>query len=416
MTELKQNLEKIQDRSFFQELNGTATGVAFKNLNFKKELLSYLAKVESATVADLCKELGLSTPKVTTLINSLIDDGLIEDYGKVESTGGRKPNLFGLTSNSAFFIGVDIKQNHINIGLSDLQKRLIEIKNNIRFKLDNNVESLDTLCSLINEFINGTSIPREKILGLGINLSGRVNYSTGYSYSFYNFSEEPLSEVISSKIGIKVFIENDSRAMAYGEFCAGVVKDEKNVLFLNLDYGIGLGILINGQLYYGKSGFSGEIGHIPLFKNELLCHCGKKGCLETEASGWALTRFFIEKIKQGSTSSVTHLRQDINNIQLKDIIQAAHKDDVLAIELIAKIGENLGRALAVLINLYNPELVILGGSLATTQDYISLPIKSAINKYALNLTKQDTVIKISLLGERAGIIGACLLARNRLLT
>lgn len=413
MAESKLN---AQSSSFFQELNDNTTGVAFKNLNFKKELLTFLTRTESATVADLCKELGLSTPKVTTLVNSLIEDGLIEDYGKVESTGGRKPSLFGLTPNSAFFIGIDIKQNHINIGLSDLQKKLIETKSNISFKLDNNVESLDNLCLLINNFINELPVPKEKILGIGINLSGRVNYATGYSYSFYNFSEEPLSEVIASKVGLRVFIENDSRAMAYGEFCAGVVKDEKNVLFLNLDYGIGLGILLNGQLYYGKSGFSGEIGHIPLFKNEILCRCGKKGCLETEASGWALMRLFIEKIEEGSTSSLTNTHKNINDIQLKDIIQAAHEDDVLAIELIAEIGENLGRALAVLINLYNPELVILGGSLATTEDYISLPIKSAINKYSLNLTKQDTAIKTSLLGERAGIIGACLLVRNRLLT
>ncbi len=250
---------------------------------------------------------------------------------------------------------------------------------------------------------------------MGVNLSGRIYYATALSYSFFYFNEEPLSKIIESKVGIRTFLENDSRAMAYGEFCAGVVNGEKDVLFLNLDHGIGLGIVMNGQLYYGKSGFSGEFGHIPLFKNEIICHCGKKGCLETEASGWALTRMVQEKLQEGSSSVLTGRKSALPEIQLEDIIAAAIADDMLAIELIGAIGENLGKGIALLINLFNPELVILGGSLAVTGEYIRLPIKSAINKYSLSLVSNDTQLKMSKLGERAGIIGACLLVRNRML-
>src|SRR5690606_25453235 len=114
------------------------------------------------------------------------------------------------------------------------------------------------------------------------------------SYSFFHFGEEPLSKVLESALGIKVYLENDSRASAYGEFSSGVVTVERNVLYLNLDDGLGMGIMFDGQLYYGKSGFAGEVGHIPFFGNEIICQCGKKGCLETEASGWALTRIFKE--------------------------------------------------------------------------------------------------------------------------
>ncbi|MBB5439271.1 putative NBD/HSP70 family sugar kinase [Pedobacter sp. AK017] len=404
-------------KTFFEELNSeNVTGVAYKNVSLKKNVISYFANVGNATIADLCKELNLSAPKVTALLSDLILDGLIKDYGKVESTGGRKPNLYGLVPDSAFFIGVDIKQNHINIGLSDLQKNLIKVSEKLPYHLDNNKESLESLCSLIIDFINELTIPKEKLLGIGINLSGRINYATGYSYSFFYFNEEPLSKIIETKIGIRVFLENDSKSMAYGEFSAGVVGAEKNVLFLNLDHGIGLGILINGQLYYGKSGYSGEFGHIPLFDNEIICHCGKKGCLETEASGWALTRMFKERLLEGSSSILSQNNASTAALKMEDIINAANNDDVLAIELIARIGENLGRGIALLINLFNPELVILGGSLAATEEYIRLPIKSAINKYSLSLVNQDTNLKMSKLGERAGIIGACLLVRNRLLS
>lgn len=403
-------------KTFFEELNTeNITGVAYKNLSIKKNILSHFANIGNVTIGDLCSELKISTPKITSLLANLIEDQLIKDYGKVKSSGGRKPNLYGLIPESAFFIGVDIKQNHINIGLSDLQKNLIKVNEQIPYQLENNKESLEALILLINDFITKLTIPRKKILGIGINLSGRINHCTGYSYSFFHFSEEPLSKVIESRVGIRVFLENDSRAMAYGEFSAGAVTTEKNVLFLNLDHGIGLGILVNGKLYYGKSGYSGEFGHIPLFNNEIICHCGKKGCLETEASGWALTYMLKERLKEGASSILTRNKIKPDCITMEDIISAAIKDDMLSIELIAKVGENLGRGIAILINLFNPELVILGGCLATSEEYLSLPLKSAINKYSLSLVNQDTVVKISKLGERGGVIGACLLTRDKLL-
>ena len=390
-------------------------GVSGKKSDPKKIILGYFANNGNNTIPDLSKDLDVSVPKVTSVLNELISDGLIRDYGKIESTGGRKPNLYGIVPDSAFFIGVDVKQSHINIGLSDLQKNLVNVAEKLPFKLTNTPESLESLCVYIQDFIKQLDVPSERILGIGINLSGRINYTTGHSYSFFHFDENPLAGVIEARVGIPVFLENDSRAMAYGEFCAGVVDEEKDVLFLNLDYGIGVGILFDGQVYYGKSGYAGEVGHMPIFDNERICHCGKKGCLETEASGWALTRMFREKLAEGSSSVITAKGIKPEDITMDDIIEAALNDDVLAIELIARVGENLGRGIAALINVLNPELVVLGGSLISTGDYLYLPIKTALNKYSLSLVNNDSQLKISQLGERAGILGACLLVRNRLL-
>ncbi len=405
--------------TFFEELNDENTfGVALKNIQLKKSIISFLCRNGSYTIADVCKEVNLSVPKVTNLITELINDGLVEDLGKIESTGGRKPNLYGMVGNSVFFLGVDIKQDHINIGLTDLQRNLIEIKQGIPYKLTNSQEALTELISIIKNFIKNLSVKKEKILGLAVNLSGRINYATGYSYSFFNFNEEPLAKSLEKELNIKTFLENDSRAMAYGEFNSGLVQGEKNVLFLNLDYGLGMGVMINSQLYYGKSGFAGEFGHIPLFNNNIICQCGKKGCLETEGSGWALTRNFKEKIEAGTSSILIQKGKKsltLEQITMDNIIEAANNDDVLAIDLIADLGDKLGRGIALLINIFNPELVILGGSLSKTGEYLTLPIKSAINKYSLSLVNSDTNIKLSSLGEQSGVIGACLLARNRLL-
>ncbi|HAK10872.1 MAG TPA: ROK family transcriptional regulator [Chitinophagaceae bacterium] len=394
----------------------SSTGVALKNKTLKKLIFNFLDKTESSSITELSKELNISVPKTTSLVNELIEDGLISDYGKIDSTGGRKASMYGLVPEACFFLGVDVKKYYVNIGLMNFKKQLVTQKNRIPFRLENTPESLSQLIQLIQGFIKEAPVKKDKVLSMGINLSGRINQTIGYSYSFFHFQEEPLSSFIENKIGIKTYLENDSRAMAYGEFMCGEVNTEKNVLFVNMDYGIGLGILIDGKVYYGKSGFSGEFGHMPFFENEIICHCGKKGCLETEASGTALIRRFREKIVQGSSSSVIKKNTSVADITLTDLIQAANTEDMLCIELLAEIGEKLGKGLAVLINVFNPELIILGGTLSETGDYLRLPTKSAINKYSLSLVNTDTQLKLSKLGEKAGILGACLLARNKVLT
>lgn len=378
-------------------------------------ILGYLANHGSMTLPELGKRLNISVPKVTVLVNELRNEGLVSDYGKVDSSGGRKPNLYGVAAEAAYFIGVDVKQSHITIGLLNLDKTLVRNSGKMDYELTNTVESRDTLCGHILDFISGLSVPKDRIKGVGINLSGRVNYRTGHSYSYFHFDDRPLSEIVEEKIGFPVFLENDSRAMAYGEFCLGAVENEKDVLFLNLDYGIAVGILMGGELYYGKSGYAGEFGHMPVFNNEYICRCGKKGCLETEAAGWALERMFRDKVREGSSSLITTKIADPDRITMEDIIEAAIADDVLAIELIAQLGDNIGRGIASLINVFNPELVILGGGLLATGDYIGLPIKTAINKYSLSLVNNDTRLVHSKLGEQAGLLGACLLVRNRFL-
>jgi predicted NBD/HSP70 family sugar kinase len=397
----------------FSEEN--ASGVAYKNRILKRQIINYLDTSGSVTIADLSKELNVSAPKITTMVIELMEDGLIKDYGKEDSTGGRRASLYGLVSDSCFFIGVDIKRYYINIGLLDFKKNMVTIKEKIPYTLENTVESYNQLIEIINDFIEESPTEKNKILGMCINLSGRVNHTTGYSYSFFHFHEEPLSQTIEKQIGIRTFVENDSKAMAYGEFCSGIVTKEKNVLFVNMDYGVGLGILIDGKMYYGKSGFSGEFGHIPFFTNEIICHCGKKGCLETEASGYALLRNFNKKMENGSNSSLSKRGKQQEELRVVDIVKAANKEDILSIELIADIGEKMGKGLAVLINIFNPELVIIGGIFAECGDFIRLPIKSALNKYSLNLVSNDTQLSISKLGEKAGVMGGCLMARNRIL-
>lgn len=398
---------------FFSEDTITG-GVAYKNKSLKKEIIRHLNRSGDLTIPELSRELNTSIPKTTSLVSEMIKDGLILDQGKMDSTGGRRANIYGLMSTACYFIGVDVKRYYINIGLMDFKKHMVKTEEKIPYPLENTQQSLQALINIIRKFIREQGIPKHKILGMGINLSGRINNNTGYSYSYFHFQEEPLAATIQQELGIRTFLENDSNAMAYGEYASGVVSNEKNVLFINLDYGTGSGIIIDGRVYYGKSGFSGEFGHIPFYDNDIICGCGKKGCLETEVSGQALLRKVRQRIASGS-STILLKKGNPDDLKLEDLIDAARHEDVLMIELLAEMGEKLGRALAVLINLFNPELVILGGTLSETGDYLRLPVKSALNKFSLSLVNNDTELKTSKLGEMAGVMGACLIARNKVL-
>ena len=227
----------------------------------KKKIIHYYIANGDATIADLCKEMDLSIPTVTKLVGELLEEGYILDFGKQETSGGRKPNIYGLNPESGYFIGVDVRRDSINIAAVDFKGKFISVEDEVPFTLENTPAALENLCIIIDEFIGSLKVSRDKILSVGINITGRVNPISGYSYSFFYFEEKPLSLIIEERLKLKVYIENDTRAMAYGEYMKGAVKGEKNLIFVNISWGLGVGIILDGKLYYGKSGFSGEFGH-----------------------------------------------------------------------------------------------------------------------------------------------------------
>ena len=380
-----------------------------------KRIIAYYLNNSTSTIPELSKELNLSVPTIAKVIAEMCEDGYIVNCGKMDTGKGRSPVIYGLAPDSGYFIGVDLMSNGLNLGLMNFKGELVKLDMDVPYQYRNSQEGLDELCGHVTDFIEQLDIAKERILNVGVNIPGRVNPEMGHSFSRFNFEERPLVDLMAERIGCRVYIDNDTRAMTYGEMSKGVVKGEKDVIFVNLSWGIGCGLILNGELYTGKSGFSGEFGHIAVFDNEILCHCGKKGCLETEASGSSLHRKFIDKLQHGHSSLLTQQKNYDPKapISLEDIIKVALQEDMLAIELIEEVGNALGKHTASLINLFNPELVIIGGTLATAGDYLLLPLRSAIKKYSLNLVNKDSQIKVSKLGEKAGLLGASLLARSK---
>lgn len=387
-----------------------------KTAQIKRQIISHFIEKGPATITELAKVLNLSVPTVTKFITELIQCKCIKDYGKLETSGGRYPLLYGLDPEAGYFVGVDVKHRYINIGIIDFVGDMQKTYYDIPYNLESTPESMNQLCDIILDVIEQSGYQKSDILNVNINLPGRINPDTGYSYTYFNFTLDiPLCKMLGERLGLSVSIDNDTRGMAYGEYTQGcaVGMNVQNVLYVNVSWGIGLGIILGGQIYLGKSGFSGEFGHISNYDNQILCHCGKKGCLETEVSGQAMHRMLHERIRAGQSSILSERVLGGEAITMTDIIQAAVQEDILCLEILSDIGKKLGKQIASLINVFNPELVIIGGSLSLTGDYLTQAIQTVVRMYSLNLVNKDTEIVTAVLGEHAGVIGACMLARTR---
>ena len=390
-------------------------GINHKNNIIKRNIIAYMAINGESTLSELTRELHISVPTMTKLVQELVDDSIVNDLGKVETPGGRRPNVFGLANSAIYFAGINVARDHMVYVITDLQNNIILEHTDNSFELVDRPQCLERICQNIENFIATSGVDREKILGVGVSIVGRVNPETGRSYKYFTSSEESLTDIISARIGIRVMLENDTRARCYAEYTTGKAKNESNVIYLHMGRGVAIGIVIDGKLYYGKNGFAGEFGHIPFFDNEIICACGKKGCLETEVSGIALENKIVALIERGVNTHLREMYDRGESIHINDIIAAARNDDNLAIELIEEAGEKVGKAVAFLINTFNPETVIVGGNLAMAGEYLMLPLKSATNKYSLNLVYKDTKFRVSKMSDGANAWGVAMLIRNKVI-
>ena len=385
-------------------------GVSHKNSIIKRNIIAHMAVNGECTLSELTKELHISVPTITKLVQELVEENIVTDLGKVETPGGRRPNIFGLANSAIYFAGVYVGRDNMRFVITDLQNNIIVEHCDSDFELQDRPQCFERICTNIEHFISSCGVERDKILGLGFCIVGRVNPEMGRSYKYFTSSEQSLKEILEERIGIHVLIENDTRSRCYAEYTCGKSKDESNVLYLHMGRGVAIGMVMDG-----KSGFAGEFGHIPFFDNEIICSCGKKGCLETEVSGIAIEEKMCREIEKGVNTILREQYERQKWIHIDDIIAAAKNDDNLSIELIEEAGEKVGKAVAFLINTFNPETVIVGGNLAMAGDYIMLPLKSATSKYSLNLVYKDTKFRLSKMSEDAGAWGVAMLIRNKII-
>ena len=391
-----------------------------RNINKKSSvqgrILEQFVSQGTFTIPEMSKAVGVSLPTATSAINELIKAGLVREVGKKDISSGRIPMAYDLVPNAGYFVGVNPEMDCLALAASDFCGNLITEKIRVPYTYENTPENLEQMAKIINDFIATLPYAKEEILQICVNIAERVNPFEGNAYNMFTFLEESLTSKLTKLIQIPVCIENDTRSMTFAEFIKGRSKGLKNVIFANVCWGLAIGIIVDGKPYYGKSGYSGEFGHMTAYNNNIICHCGKIGCIETEVSGRALKRKLTEKILNGKTSILSDkVLNKKEELTLKDLLEAIDKEDVLSLATLQNIADELGKQLAGVINIFNPEMLVIGGEMSATGDYLTLPARMGIKKFSLNIVNEDSQIVTSSLKGLAGITGACLMARHRLL-
>jgi len=383
-----------------------------KNVSYKKKVLKELAFNGASCCSELSFRIGKSLSFTTELINEMIEEGLVEKSGLGLSSGGRKPLTYSLHKDAFYLVAVAVDQLITRIGILDAQLNFVQPVKELELSLIGNDKALDELTQEIKDTISGCSalLNINQIIGIGIGMPGFVDAQKSINYSFFNNNN--IGAYISRKCQLPVFIENDSSVIALAEYWFGKAKGERNAMVINIGWGVGLGMIIDGKLFRGDNGFAGEFSHIPLFQNGKLCSCGKTGCLETETSLNFMLSSIRKDIEAGKTSCLKPdlwSKQNHFEEKYRTFIEAAERGDSLVVQTISDAGYNIGRGIAILIHLFNPGKIVLSGRGAAAGRLWLAPIHRAINEFCVPRLAGNTQIEVSDLCHAADIIGAAAL-------
>lgn len=395
-------------KSFLVDKNylDTLSNVERKKYLQKVRLVKLLHAEGAKSNADIYRILNISSPTSLILINELLCEGVIEKKGKGRSIGGRKPELYNLQDDSFFVLCIGMERFATEIAILDNNNNNVTGTQKFNLRMTKDKSAVSQLYEYAESVIQMSGINLKNIVGVGLSMPGMINSNAGknYTYLFSGDEAKTLQDTLEDLFKKPVYIQNDVKTNALAESRFGQAAGRKDVLVLMMDWGIGLGIIMDGKLQGGIAGLSGEIGHMPFVHDGELCYCGKRGCLETVASGHALARMAKQGIQSGETSMLNALSEDeLEQIDPHIIIDAANKGDEYAVNILSDIGQNLGKAVASLIQLFNPGLVILSGKLAEAKQHITIPIKHSINAYCNPRMRENTDVVLSDLGTDSGL-------------
>ena len=339
------------------------------------------------------------------------------EKGYGNSSGGRPPILFGLAARLFYTLCIDVDRFRVRLSILDSNLDLIRGIDSHEIPFEDNADYLDTICEFALRLMETSGIDQEQFIGIGFSMPGAIDSLKGINYSYFYDPQESLKTALEKRLNLPVFLENDTNVLALSEMWYGQARSRKNALVLLLSWGIGLGLIMNGKLYRGASGFAGEFSHIPAVSNGKLCWCKKEGCLETVASATALSSLVKEGSQNGKASSIFQ-SSDISKeyINPEIVIDAANKGDQFAVNILHQVGHELGKGIASLIQILNPEIIILGGRMAEARRYIITPVQQALNSYCNPLLVNNMDIVSTELGEEANALGLAIMVSENVLS
>jgi N-acetylglucosamine repressor len=382
----------------------------------KIKVLQLIRNAKEITRAEIIRLSGLSAPTVTRIVESLVQLNLIQSEGLGSSIGGRPPQLINFKSKENYVIGIDLGATFIRSALSNLDGEFIfeiHVPTNLKKGFDGVMEQVGGLIEKLSERANQKSLP---LWGIGIAVCGMVNKNTGIvEYSpIFGWKNVNIQEALSKHTNLKIALGNVTHLIALGELLYGVGKDYRNFICVNLGYGIGSGIIIDGKLFGGADGIAGEVGHIVVDQQSNRKGLeGVAGTLEALASGYGIADIARELAKSDSASILHSL--DDEDIDARKVFEAAKNGDGLASGIVDNVAGYLSVSIDTLIKLFNTECIVLSGGLVQNGDLLISKIREQVTNYALSGVSRTVPIVQSGFGENAALMGSFSLILERIL-
>jgi predicted NBD/HSP70 family sugar kinase len=396
------------------DTNNLVTGNPYymKQLN-RSTILSMIRNLGPIPRAQIAKLTNLTPTTVTNIVSELLEEGLVLEMERGTSKAGRKPILLELNQHAGFVLGIDIGSKKVTaIGFDLLQQQLAHIDRDLPVPLTRETFLQfiqDTVEIAIQAIVAGTDFTRDKLKGIGVGMHGIVDSITGRAIyaPHLKLDHIPIGETLSQHFEVDVKVDNDVRVMAVGEGWVGNARDINDFLSINVGYGIGSAIVIGKNLYQGHTFSAGEIAHTTVDSDGLLCTCGRYGCLQAMASGFAIMNRTVKAIKKGEKSIIPEMvEHDLDKVSGKIVHEAAIQGDPLAIRILEETGHYLGVSISELVKIFNPQMVIVGGGVANADEFIFAPLKAAIEERSKQFPYTKTEVQKCAFGQDATAIGA----------
>ncbi|MEC3850109.1 transcriptional repressor XylR [Bacillus velezensis] len=367
----------IADQAFVKKVN-------------QKLLLNEILKNSPISRAKLSEMTGLNKSTVSSQVNTLMKENLVFEIGQGQSSGGRRPVMLVFNKKAGYSVGIDVGVDYINGILTDLEGTIV-LDQHHHLECNSPEITKDILIEMIHHFIANMPQSPYGLIGIGICVPGLIDKNQKIVFApNSNWRDIDLKSFIQKKFNVPVFIENEANAGAYGEKVFGAAKNHDNMIYASIGTGIGIGVIINNDLYRGVGGFSGEMGHMTIDFNGPKCSCGNRGCWELYASEKALIKSLQTKEKKVST---------------QDIIDLAHLNDVGTLHALQNFGFYLGIGLTNILNTFNPQAIILRNSIIESHPMVLHSIKSEVSSRVYSHLDNSYELLPSFLGKNAPALG-----------
>lgn len=378
-----------------------------KNINKHVILNSIQFTPGGISRAGLARQLGLTRSAITTIVSDLMETGAIQESAKKTGTSGRPRTLLEITPEAGYVAGIDMGATHLRVVVSNFGAQVIREKE-IAFDIAQDPEiCLEKTDRLLQELLEEANLTLPQLSSIGVGVPGPVSADAGMVIAppiMPGWDRFPIRKTLEKLWGLPISVNNDAELGALGEWAYGAGRNAKDLAYIKVGHGIGAGLLINGQIYRGSTGSAGEIGHLTIDEKGPICTCGNRGCLEALSGGGAIALQAKNAVKEKKNTQLREI--STKNISAKDVAFAAQRGDFLAQQIMEEAGEHLGVALAGLINIFNPDMIIVGGGVAQMGDILLEPIRKTVKERSLLSATTNVRITTALLGRRSSSMGA----------